>query len=411
MKKYLLPLVVLLILTVGVSVYRLNQADGRATGSDFTMSDGGELSLLTAGFGPSNAEQDAAEKEGAAEESETAAADSAGTGVAGGTVKGGSGSKTAADFAAKAKAVAEAAYAEAEAAAVMSKIATNADGDDKAWRFLAQELRHVGQGQFWTSGFSEAASGKDPRPVIQAYHDALKARGVRLIVVPVPPKAFIYPQEFWSEAGDVFTTADFYKPLEAAGVEVIDLEPVLRAERVKEGGEKLYCEQDSHPTPYTCKLIAELIAKQLGEPVGVGFEISEPKEVSIKGDLSAGDKEKVKVWTVSKDGEAVQPDDKSSPVVVVGDSHTLVFQAGGSAMLMTQAGMVDHLQAKLGYPVYRFANEGSGVDAARGNLARAASQNPDFWKGKKAVIWCFGARMFTQERQWRELPVGRPLPK
>ena len=302
-------------------------------------------------------------------------------------------SSDAAAFAAKAKTAAD----EALKASKMSVA-----GDDDKWRFLTQELSHVGQGEFWKSGFAEAASGKDPRPIIEAYHKALKERGVRLIVLPVPPKAVIYPQEFWSEAGVVFTTADFYAPLTAAGVEVIDLEPTLRAERVKEGGEKLYCEQDSHPTPYTCKLMAEMIAKQLGESEAKGGAVEEMK-TDVKGDLSSGAKESLNVWKV---GEAVAPTDKASPVVVVGDSHTMIFQAGGD-MLMTQAGMVDHLQNLLGYPVFLQANKGSGIDAARGNLARAAFSDPKFWEGKKAVVWCFGARMFTQERQWREIPVGR----
>jgi alginate O-acetyltransferase complex protein AlgJ len=297
-------------------------------------------------------------------------------------------------FAAKAKSVAETPLAG-------GKIGYKGAAD--GWFFLGQELRHLGLGEFWKGDFSDTAAKKDPRPIIEAYHKALKDRGVRLIVVPIPPKAAIYPEKFWSEGKDVFPTADFYKSLTDAGVEVIDLEPALRAEKEQE---KLYCATDSHPSPYACKMIAGVVAEKLGEPKGAGFDVSEAKEVSVTGDMSSSEKETLKAWSVSKDGAAVSPVDKASPVVVVGDSHTLVFQAGGD-MLLTGSGLVDHLQAALGYPVYLEANKGSGIDAARGKLARSAFSKPDFWEGKKAVVWCFGARMFTQEKMWRELPVGK----
>lgn len=303
-------------------------------------------------------------------------------------------------------------------------------GDAEGWFFLQAELQHVGKGEFWKQPWADVAAAKaDPRPVIEAYHKALAEAGVKLILVPVPPKAVIYPEMLTSKvkmdgevpAGDAtFAIAEFYAPLEAAGVEVIDLEPVLKAERAKNPGEKLYCEQDSHPSPYTCELIAKSIFESLKDEAWVEdakageFAVSKPEKAEVTGDLAAGyspPKEMLNVRYAGKpDGkggvEKVEPTDKTSPVVVVGDSHTLIFSEGGD-MLLSGAGITDHLQALLGFAVYRQANKGSGVDAARGQLARTAAQTPGFYDNKKVVVWCVGARTFTVERQWRLIPTGK----
>jgi alginate O-acetyltransferase complex protein AlgJ len=305
-------------------------------------------------------------------------------------------------------------------------------GTADGWFFLQSELQHVGKGEFWKQAWAEVAAAKaDPRPVIEAYHKALAEAGVKLILVPVPPKAVIYPEKLSAKvkmAGALpaedatFSIAEFYAPLKAAGVEVIDLEPVLKAERKKNPAEKLYCEQDSHPSPYTCEVIARSIYDRIkDEPwvaaakaSGMEFGTTQPTKEEVTGDLAAGydpPKESLVVRFAGKaDGkggiEKVEPNAKASPVIVVGDSHTLIFSEGGD-MLLSGAGMTDHLQSLLGFPVYRQANKGSGVDAARGQLARTAAQTPGFYGNKKIVIWCVGARTFTVERQWRVIPTGK----
>ncbi len=60
----------------------------------------------------------------------------------------------------------------------------------------------------------------------------MKARGIELLVVPVPPKAAIYPEKV--VPGFDVRTADpapvlrhFYEELRAAGVDVLDLTPLF----------------------------------------------------------------------------------------------------------------------------------------------------------------------------------------
>ena len=83
-----------------------------------------------------------------------------------------------------------------------------ADAADKAdrmvvagrddWRFLTKELRHVGVGEFWGGAavkVSRANNPKyaDPLPAIVDFNDQLKKLGIELLLVPVPPKAVVYP--------------------------------------------------------------------------------------------------------------------------------------------------------------------------------------------------------------------------
>jgi hypothetical protein len=76
----------------------------------------------------------------------------------------------------------------------------------------------------------------------------------------------------------------------------------------------------------------------------------------------------------------------------------MYFSQGGE-MRASGAGVVDHLQAKLGFPVYLAAQMGSSSQAQR-----QIYKDAEFWKGKKVLVWVSSAREFTQERKWLKLP-------
>jgi hypothetical protein len=103
-------------------------------------------------------------------------------------------------------------------------------------------------------------------------------------------------------------------------------------------------------------------------------------------------------------------EDKTSPVVLLGDSHTLVFHSG-EELHGTGAGLADQLAAELGIAVDVIGVRGSGATPARVNLLRRAKAQPGYLAGKKAVIWCFAAREFTESTGWSLVPfssVTRP---
>ena len=288
-------------------------------------------------------------------------------------------------------------------------------GDAPEWLFLSKELEHLSYGPFWDK--AGVNSLPDPAPVIIRYHEDLSKRGVELLLVPVPPKAALMPGKFRKgmTRSDVLASKPFFAKLTAAGVNVLDLEPMF--EQGIADGNKLYCEQDAHWSPLTCERVAAkihaLYADQPWAKGNANIVRSEPQTILIKGDL-IGDRfagmaaEKLQVVKVgTKEGDKivrVSPDD-SSPVILLGDSHTLVFSEGGE-MHCTGAGLVDHLQQQFGFPLSLVGSMGSGSDSARVRLVRDFSRRkPGYLNGKKLLIWCFTAREFTLGK-WRVIPAG-----
>jgi len=101
--------------------------------------------------------------------------------------------------------------------------------------------------------------------------------------------------------------------------------------------------------------------------------------------------------------EALPAPDAGAPVILMGDSHNIVFSTGND-FHCRGAGLPDHLQQRLGVPVAVVSSPGSGADTARQQLARQAFRSPDVWKNTKLIVWCFSVREIT-EGKWREIPL------
>jgi hypothetical protein len=321
------------------------------------------------------------------------------------------------------EAFAERALAEAEAAAGEEK--RNVRGEDDAWFFLVQELRHLGAGDFWTKDWSEVAkNGQDPIPFLVQFNELLKEKGIRLILAPVPPKAAVYPEKLFADATieEVPSVGGFYDELREAGLEVLDLEVALRALK-EETGEKVYCEQDTHWSPLACEktaaLIAELVADEewLQEVEKQEFVRSEEETLEIRGDqVESGDDVPMETLKVryagiggGGSGPAAVAPSVDSPVLLIGDSHTLVFWEGAANGMHTdRAGLLDQLQYEFGFPIDHVGVRGSGSVMARRNLFRHGDGEAGYWDKKKLVIWCFSAREFTQSMdKLIEIPLER----
>jgi alginate O-acetyltransferase complex protein AlgJ len=99
----------------------------------------------------------------------------------------------------------------------------------------------------------------------------------------------------------------------------------------------------------------------------------------------------------------VKPD-PNSPVLVMGDSHTLVF----SEFLAQRAGLIDQLAAELGFAPDLIGTRGSGATAVRVSLFRKARGDAGYLARKKLVVWCFAAREFTETDQgWVPQPIAK----
>ncbi|MCB1229540.1 MAG: hypothetical protein KDN19_04710 [Verrucomicrobiae bacterium] len=320
-----------------------------------------------------------------------------------------------------------AAFAEAAAKKVEEK--PNVQGADPAWFFLVRELKQMALGKFWEKNWSEVAQNQtDPIPSMVEFNELLKAKGVELIIVPIPAKASIYPDKLDASfaPGDPWPLTPFLDQMKAKGLNVIDLEPLMRQRREAQPGEKLWCAQDAHYSPLSCEIVAGLVKAEIEK--GDWFAAqpkeelkrSDPAELEIVGDQVKGSewegqvpKEKLPVRYAGRLGgdriEPVEPD-RESPVLLLGDSHTLVFQEGASGgMHCKGAGLFDQLSFECGFPIDLVGVRGSGLVQARRNLFMTATQAPDYWSKKKVVVWVFSVREFTQSfDKIIPIPIERP---
>jgi hypothetical protein len=318
--------------------------------------------------------------------------------------------------------VAEPSTFRAECARLSAAAAGSFVSGKEGWLFFVPELRHLAAGKFW--GESASAVGQtqpgapaDPLPAIVDFHEQLQSMGVELILLPVPAKATIYPDRLL----DAFPATgprldayheEFYGLLRAAGITVIDLTPDF----LNEGEPPLYCLRDTHWSGRGCVVAAERIAAALASrpwltAIPRRKFVSEERLTEITGDLArlANPAAPVKetlalrfVGTSSLDQPVLT--DSQSPLLLLGDSHCLVFHDGGD-MHARGAGLPDQLAAELGFAVDLIAVRGSGATPARVNLLRKVRTESGYLARKKAVLWCFSVREFTESSGWQKVPV------
>ena len=319
--------------------------------------------------------------------------------------------------------------------AFLSDIAKQAEAAEKrdqtaiagreGWMYFVPELRSLSVGPFWGEHAAKVSRSSkpenaDPVPAILDFHRQLKSAGIELLLVPVPAKAAIYPEGISTAAkasSDLPrldpAERDFYKVLESEGVGVIDLAPVFLKQRDR-STDPLFCKTDTHWSGTGITLAATAIADRVrdrdwfrsAERKDLAYEV---RNVTITGDLArmldennpAHETVKVK-FSGRKPGEDIVPFEPSrdSPVLLIGDSHTLVFH--DPTLFGPGGGLPDQLAVRFGFPVDLIGVRGSGANSPRIDLLRRG----DKLKGKKLVIWCFSFREFTESTSgWRKIPV------
>jgi len=301
----------------------------------------------------------------------------------------------------------------------------------EGWLFFGPELRFISSGRFWGAAAAKVSKATkpefaDPFPAIVDFHRQLKKMGVELLMVPVPPKSVVYP-DFLSDLVAIsrekppvridLESQAFYQLLEKEGIRVLDLTSYFLANRFHREG-ALFCRQDTHWSGNGTVLAARKIREEIeGRPwlkaIPKSTYQSVWKSMPIAGDLWKAMGEKglpQEILSVRQVGagsagalKSIVPDQKS-PIILVGDSHNLVFHAGDD-MHTRDAGLPDQLALELGFPVDLAGVRGSGATPARVNLLRRAQRDPNYWKKKKLVIWCFASREFTQSDGWKRVPL------
>jgi hypothetical protein len=256
---------------------------------------------------------------------------------------------------------------------------------------------------------------------ILAFSEDLWGRGIKLVIVPTWPKLSIQPEHFG--AGNLTASQPIHpaaylgwrKELEEAGVIVFDSSAALFEAKTKHP-DSCYLKTDSHWNPVGMKVVAEGLGEFLVERhlTRKGDMVARETKVKVSnsGDLlrmlrlpEGQAKRYVESTEISMvehaDGSRWLPD-RSSPVLVLGDSFCNIFSLEGMGW-GSDAGFTEHLGAALGRPVDVILRNGDGAHATRAMLARELNSGRDRLDGKGVVVWEFAASQIT-EGVWPIIP-------
>jgi alginate O-acetyltransferase complex protein AlgJ len=265
---------------------------------------------------------------------------------------------------------------------------------------------------------STRANSSDILGAIVDFKNQLRALGIHLVFVPIPAKAFIYPEEVWpgypATAGPAWNRdrAAFIDRLAEAGVDVVDVTNELwRAKALP--GERLFLRLDTHWTPRGLSVVADRLAAhvrpRLARTVKHAFT-TRAERVSNFGDLlrilelepASGlfKPQTVEIIQVL-DGGALARGDDSAPVLLLGDSFANIYRRKEMEW-GDGAGLGEHLMLRLGAGVQVIAINGGGATPVRERLA----QNPAALRHKKVVVWACSARdLYDEAVVWERVPI------
>jgi hypothetical protein len=295
-----------------------------------------------------------------------------------------------------------------------SKAIAGSDG----FLFFRNSLAYVLGGDL-----AEQRGDRNPIPVIVEFQKMLAERGVDFLFVPVPAKVEIFPDKTGAAPGDKSLARfagkvvnpferKFLLDLGDKGVETLDLLPMLLAERKNQASEPLYQAQDTHWTTRGLELVAKAVGERIKDYPWFNDLVAHRRTYTTKdesftrhGDLHSrlphpeqaqfSPETLVGHQVVASDGE-LYDDDPDSPVVLLGDSFTGVYQL----MDCEHAGVSAHLAKEIGYPIDLVMSYGGGPNVREKLLRRGIEKLAT----KKLVIWMMTARdLFDHAEGWQPL--------
>jgi len=300
-----------------------------------------------------------------------------------------------------------------------------ADAGEKAvlgrhgWLFYRPSVRYAIERQIGAPE-SDAA---DPLPAIRSFRDQLQARGIRLLVVPVPNKESVYPGMLAKRAEDAGVvvceqTRRLFDQLQQCGIEHVDLFEVFRRAKQEESRlapMRLYLAQDSHWSPEGARVAAGAVARRVLAPgtVNRGDHAYALRSVTVRrhGDLvemlrvpqieRALEPESLAcLQVIQSDTRAPYRDAPESEVLILGDSFLRIYEKDEPGA----AGFIAHLARALGQPLTSIVNDGGASTLVRQELGR----RPTLLLNKRLVIWEFAERDIRYGTEgWKIVPLAR----
>jgi hypothetical protein len=257
----------------------------------------------------------------------------------------------------------------------------------------------------------------DPVKAIVQFRDQLAARGIDLVVLPIPMKPGVEASHFSTRVQPTPILqnpafSEFTGRLEKAGVRVFDLGTTLNT-----GNRASYLKTDTHWRPETMEVVAKNLADFIkSQPRSVTTLEVTDRMISGVGDIARMLKlpesqspypaetatiHEIMSWRASKGAD----------ILLLGDSFSNIFSLAALGW-GESAGFAEHLSRALGgRPLDCILRNSDGAFATREILSREMARGRDRLSGKKLVIWEFAARELAFG-DWKMLPMklGQPAP-
>lgn len=287
------------------------------------------------------------------------------------------------------------------------------------WLFYRPELQALnGWGPLKKEPFSvmkdpTLAQLKPAREWVLQFAAELKSRGIPLLLVPVPVKPMLYPEQLFNRVpdGPLYHPDQlaFYDELREAGIEVLDLAGPLYELKKRF---PLFLKQDTHWTPEAMKRAAVLVAEQVkkAHPELVDRSAVPPIDPRVHDRKSLGDLVELLDLPDAAARFKAEPaqivalegldSDRSSPITLLGDSFVNIYtdptlgfadpsMAEQDPPPLMKAGFGYQLALHLARPLDVIAKNGAGTTATRKEFA---ARPDDVVRSKKLVIWVLAAR-------------------
>jgi hypothetical protein len=287
------------------------------------------------------------------------------------------------------------------------------------WLFSAAELRQLSR-----ISSTSAATG-----AIADYAQQLRSRNIDLIVVPVPPKAVIYPDKVSRAAKvpmrsrrparlDSLLKAAMDE-LKARKVGVVDLTPAFIAHR--EDKEGLVFPRTSNTWgPYGVKIavkeIADAVRKSNAGGRGSVTGISaEPVTLTFAGGLGIGASGPIKPETIQTvkigriTGDKVRSlafNTSGGSLLLMGDSNILAWREANNPPGSRGAfcSLAEQLAAELQIVPDVLSNTGDGRNTPRLRILRERTSGRGMLGSTRTVVWVVSALDLTSPN-WQRVPL------
>ena len=272
-----------------------------------------------------------------------------------------------------------------------------------------------------------AAVQPDPLKAIVAFRDQLAARGIELIVVPVPMKPGVEADKLSLRAKpnlvlENSSFSEFKARMQKAGIRLFDPATVLAERKAVAANAALFLQTDTHWRPETMEFIAKKLAafiQSTNVTSPASFQVA-AKEVSGVGDIARMLKlpesqsvyrpETVTIHEITA-GNAPWRPSKTADTLLLGDSFANIFSLGALGW-GESAGFAEHLSRALGgRPLDAILRNSDAAFATREILSRELARGRDRLAGKKLVVWQFAARELSLG-DWKmlEMNLGQAMP-